>query len=1191
MNSPFLDVPEAEWVAANRSGFAIFDKFPVTEGHALVVPRRLIATWWEAGANEQVDLMALVEEVRRILDERHSPDGYNIGINVGSAAGQTVDHLHIHLIPRYAGDVPDPRGGVRQVIPGRGNYLTDQAWGREVELFDGVTRSLRVDLLRAIGEHDRIDLIISFIMKSGLGLVESHLDDAVGRGARLRVLTTDYMDITDPDALARLLDLHEIHGEAVKVRIFSETGRSFHPKAYLFSTSDGRSSRAFIGSSNLSRPGLEDGVEWNLAIGEVTAAGVAFDQIWADARTEPLTHAWLASYRARRQTVPVGEREPAAIGVATEPVLQPVAPRELQRQALEALQTSRLDGHRAGLVVMATGLGKTWVAAFDTSRPEFRRVLFIAHRDEILRQSLEAFRQVRPEAELGLFNGLEKQHDADVVFASVQTLANRLSEFDPDEFDYLVVDEFHHAAASTYRRVIDYFDPSFLLGLTATPERMDGADLLALCGDNLVFDCDLVQGIRQGELVPFHYLGVADTVDFDPIPWRNGRFDPATLSEAVETQERAERAFDEWSRHGGQRTLAFCCTTAHADFMAQHFRARGVPCACVHSGESSDPRRQSVEHLTEGTVSVLFAVDIFNEGFDLPEIDTVLMLRPTESPVIFLQQLGRGLRLSDTKDRLQVIDFIGNHRSFLMKPRALLSLARNSEPTRRELERAAAEPESIDLPEGCAVTWDLDVVELFEQMLSQQAKATDALAQFILDHVTETGERPSAVQAFRSGLNVGVALRSGGWFNLLRDLEALTAEELITVEAAGETLSQIEREPLTKSYKLVTLRALIHDEALRTGATVEALAMQSRRIVLGDPRLAEDARTPSFDPTTASDRAWASFWRRNPIAAWTNDGKRTGSALFQLRDDRFEPTFAVPPQLGSVFDELVAELAEYRLARYLAQAEADANVISLRVSQTNGRPIIFLDRDRHPRTPEGRTEVVADGRRLTLKFVKIAVNVAHEGDSATNVLPDLLRSWFGEAAGQPGSEHRVVLKRVQRTWSLAPVNRESGAEPQPLIVDGEALDADVTITQLDDARIAVTFESAGGKRGTTSARNPEYPQAIDVILGRARDLELTVEDAYVDSERTRHLVIDERRLNIDDRPFPISLRPADDPVALRKALLRPMGAVGPSQGSKSSGNPRRRMTIHLSSTDLLSADVLEHLRTGPGSTEDGAELG
>ena len=672
-DSPFLAIPASEWLAANRSAFVIADRFPVSPGHALVVPRRLIATWWEATDQERADLLALVDEVKRQLDAELQPDGYNVGFNAGAAAGQTVGHLHIHVIPRYRGDMPDPRGGIRHVIPGRGNYLQPQP--EPYALVDGQERLLRDDLLRCLRDprFDRVDLLVSFVMKSGLEQVHGGLLDALDRGARVRVLTTDYLTVTDADALARLLDLAELHPEVIATRVFHDPATSFHPKAYLFSSADGAVAATFVGSNNLSASGIGGGIEWAIGTDQAAPLLTAFERLWSDPRSQQLTHELLAEYRLRWQ--------PAVhtAGVVVEPPARPPAPRPVQREALTALEQTRLEGFRRGLVVMATGLGKTWLAAFDTARPQFRRVLFVAHREEILRQSLEVFRRVQPDADLGLYYGGAKQSGARTLFAGVQTLAGNLDQFEPDRFDYVVIDEFHHAAARSYRRVIDHFQPGFMLGLTATPNRMDGADLLALCSDNLVYECPLTEGIERGDLSPFHYFGIADDVDYTPIPWRSGRFDPATLTRAVETQERAQHALDVWRDKGGGRTIAFCVTVTHADFMAEFFRSNGVAAVAVHSGPTSAPRAGSVEQLRAGELQVICTVDMFNEGLDVPEIDTVLMLRPTESPVVFLQQLGRGLRRSDGQGRS---DGDRLHRQPSQLPRQAADLARARHGTR-----------------------------------------------------------------------------------------------------------------------------------------------------------------------------------------------------------------------------------------------------------------------------------------------------------------------------------------------------------------------------------------------------------------------------------------------------------------------------------------------------------------------------
>src|SRR3569833_2345170 len=309
-------------------------------------------------------------------------------------------------------------------------------------------------------------------------------------------------------------------------------------------------------------------------------------------------------------------------------------PNEIQREALEALKKTRRDGHRKGLIVLATGLGKTFLSAFDFQAMGGERALFIAHREEILSQAKNTWEGVFPDKVLGAYE-CDGGDQADIVFASVQTLSRQrhLARFRPDHFDYIVVDEFHHAAAQTYRKILTHFQPRFMLGLTATPDRLDGRSLLELCDDNLVYRRDLIHGISRKLLVPFHYFGIKDAVDYEPIPWRSGRFDAVELTAAVATEQRAEQTLKEYLQHApssARRTLCFCCTTTHADFMRDFFRRHGIKAASVHSEATSDPRAASLRDLTSGALEVICAVDVFNEGLDLPDINTVLMLRPTE---------------------------------------------------------------------------------------------------------------------------------------------------------------------------------------------------------------------------------------------------------------------------------------------------------------------------------------------------------------------------------------------------------------------------------------------------------------------------------------------------------------------------------------------------------------------------------
>ncbi|WP_240606269.1 DUF3427 domain-containing protein [Euzebya rosea] len=1005
-----------------------------------------------------------------------------------------------------------------------------------VRLADGTSAPLGPALLSLLetSTYDRVDLVVSFVMESGLKVIADPLADAVERGSQLRVLTTDYLYRTEPRALRLLHDLGTEYPGRVQLRVFESRGvRSFHPKGYLFHSSTDDQAAAWVGSSNLSASGLEGGIEWNVGLDTVRPMLETFEELWTHAWTVPLTERWIQEYQRHRpfsRTAPpppglldpstdvdlaaetttptddsgIQELVPAGVDPAdvTVEVAQPYTPRELQAEALAALEATRADGHRAGLVVMATGLGKTWLAAFDTARPQFGRVLFLAHREEILRQSLDVFRKVQPDRSLGMFMAQEREEDSDVVFASVQTLHRHLDEFEASDFDYVVVDEFHHAAASSYRKVIDHFDPAFLLGLTATPERMDGADLLGLCGDNLVYEANLVEGINRNELVPFEYHGIKDIVDFVPIPWRNGKFDPAMLSAAIETHDRAAHAHREWASRAGKRTLAFCQTTAHADFMAEWFRQQGLRTASVHSKPSSDPRRGSVRKLENGELDVLFAVDVFNEGFDLPAIDTVLMLRPTDSPVIFLQQLGRGLRLGDNKEKLVVVDFLGNHRSFLAKPRALLGLGMAETPSAANI-LAALEDGDWQLPAGCSVTWELGAVDLLRELATsrQRYEPGSTLVAYVQDHAEEFGERPTAMQALRSGYNPASAKRShGGWFGLLRNESLLTEQETEAWDRFRSLVAEVEATSMTKSYKMVLLKALLHEGALHDGMDSHELAAASRRIVEADPRLVSDVQSSSLpDVSALTDEQWAVFWRKNPMAAWTGEfGK--GQPAFRLEDDRFLPNFSVPEDLRDAVEAMLAELIEWRLGDYLLRrTPSRGHDIELTVSHSSGKPILRFDRTRNPEVPEGPTPFLADGERYVGNFVKIALNTAEVLGQQGNALWPLLRGWFGPNAGRPGTLHRVRLSQIDGEWVMRPIGAVAAGggtalpffptyqvacgafgQPTDLLVAGQAIE--IADTRGEDRSPSEEFVVTA--HGDSMAGGPDPVKSGDRLLMR-----------------------------------------------------------------------------------------------------------
>jgi len=987
-----------------------------------------VPTWFDASSEERIALTRATDFARNAIEAKHRPDGYNIGINSGDAAGQTVFHLHVHVIPRYRGDVPDPRGGVRHVIPGRGNYLSEigvkedgQSYTSPTErvLFTGGDDPLLPLLKDHLTQSNAVDIAVAFTMRSGLGLIHPYLEELLSRRGRLRILTGDYLDTTDPDALLRLLDLE---GD-IERRVFETAGgladmsvaRSLHPKAYVFHHRDG-SSAAFVGSSNLSASALTIGVEWNYrVISSRDAAGFieieeAFEALFHSPATVELTPEWVADYRSRRV--------PPITQVAEEwvhPYLGTRSPHSIQQEALSALDASREQGRKAGLVVLATGLGKTWLSAFDSA--PFTRVLFVAHREEILGQALQTFRRIRPHDSLGRYTGQEKLPAAAVLFASIQTLSNtkHLQRFAPEEFDYIVVDEFHHAEARTYRRLIDYFRPKFLLGLTATPERTDGADLLALCDQNLVYRCDLTEGIRRELLCPFRYFGVPDDVDYRNIPWRNNRFDPNKLEAAVATQARAENALDQYSKRAGKRTIAFCVSQRHAHFMAEFFRKNGLRSAAVHSGPQTAPRAKSLEQLRDGELDVICAVDILNEGVDLPELDTVMMLRPTESRILWLQQFGRGLRRGKLGKQLTVIDYIGNHRTFLIKPQTLFGLPAGDSHIMNLLEKLEAG--TAEIPPGCEVTYELEAKDILKALL--RFDSGDLLRRRYQDFLEIHGVRPTASELYLEGYRPRVVRPEfGSWLGFVKSEGGLAEVEERAFQESREFLEVLETRDMTKSYTMLVMLAMLNANQVPGSLRLNELAQQVARLTEHYPKLAADVGS-----ALNSLPALEAMLVRNPIAAWVGGKGTGGRSYFAYDGGMLSMTTNVSPENREGFQELVRELVDWRLAEYLDRPSAPkADTYVLKISHSGGQPILFLPpRAQNPGLPEGWTDVRVGEVIYSANFVKVAVNVMRQSRSEANVLPEQLRKWFGPDTGAPGTRHRVRLRHIGAAWNLEPI--------------------------------------------------------------------------------------------------------------------------------------------------------------------------
>ena len=811
-----------------------------------------------------------------------------------------------------------------------------------------------------------MNIIVSFLMESGVKLIQKDLEEIKDKNIPIRILTGNYLNITQPSALYLLKD---ILGDKVDLRFYNDTKRSFHAKAYIFEKDN--EGEIFIGSSNLSRSAWTSGIEWNYRIDQKTNFEDfnyfknMFEDLFLnhsiivnDEELERYSKTWkrpkiYSNINNKKEDINYVYEENRNSNITSM-----FEPRGAQIEALYELKKTRLDGNDKALVVAATGIGKTYLAAFDSR--EFNRVLFVAHREEILKQAYESFANVRTdkwlsvmageeklvadkeeilehkvnnkttqeyEHNMGFFMNSTKETKKDIIFASVQSLGKEkyLNEkyFDKDYFDYIVVDEFHHAVSKNYQNIINYFTPKFMLGLTATPDRLDNKDVFSICDYNTVYEATLKTAINKGWLVPFRYYGIYDeSVNYDEVEYKNGKYNEKELEKALSINNRAELILKHYKKYKSTRALGFCTSKSHAEFMAKYFNENGVPSCAVYSsseGEYNEERSIALKKLRDEDINVIFSVDMFNEGLDIKSIDMVMFLRPTESPTVFLQQLGRGLRKDKNKKYLNVLDFIGNFKKANLVPYLLKGESKIRESNITTI------PSEEDYPEDCFIDFDFRLIDIFEKINKANQKIEDKIIEEYYRIKEYLGHTPLRIEMFTyMDEDLYNNIKKKSKLNIFRDYISFLVkineyEDTLKDTLEHEFIKFIETTSMSKTYKLPVLLAFYNNGNMKLKINDEDLYKSFKEFYSKGSNgvdMLKDKSTSKFK--TWDKKEYVKLARKNPVHFLC----KSSSEFFYLDGDyiclnkELEKFFNNEEFINSVKDAIDFRTKEYYKNRF-----------------------------------------------------------------------------------------------------------------------------------------------------------------------------------------------------------------------------------------------------------------------------------
>ena len=536
-------------------------------------------------------------------------------------------------------------------------------------------------------------LSVAFINKSGLAVLKQTLIDLKNKGIKGKIITSSYLNFNHPDMFNELLKFDNI-----EVRIFDKPNIGFHPKGYIFKNID--SYNIIIGSTNLTQSALSTNQEWNILVSGNKNNELIFKVLeefklqWN--HSIPLTTDWIKKYETIYTSIPTLKEKKNLY----------IEPNLIQQEALNSLNALRNENKNKALIISATGTGKTYLSAFDVKNYNPKRMLFVVHRENIALAAINSFKKIIKNHSLGLFSGNKKELEADYIFATIQTIHKKeyRKMFSPDTFDYIIIDEVHRAGASSYQELVEYFKPDFLLGMSATPERSDDFDIYKMFDYNIAYEIRLQQAMEYDLLCPFHYYGITD------VQVNGVSLNDKTDFNNLVSSNRVDHIIDQINIYGysGNRVrgLVFCSRKEEAKELSKLFNERGYKTTALTGEDSEEKRRLAMDKLETDNpndyLDYIFTVDIFNEGIDIPKVNQIVMLRPTQSAIIFVQQLGRGLRKHNSKDYVVIIDFIGNYEKNFLIP---IALSGNLSYNKDNLRRFVSEG-SLIIPGESTVSFD-----------------------------------------------------------------------------------------------------------------------------------------------------------------------------------------------------------------------------------------------------------------------------------------------------------------------------------------------------------------------------------------------------------------------------------------------------------------------------------------------------